>query len=167
MYLYPSYCWWSLPWLAHILLCPTLCLRKTPTSHADRTVIIPTMHINLTIAQSSPRATKYPLQQLDHKKDGLQKIGPRHSQVHQGPLLQLGSYVGNTMSALQFHQLPLKLSAVSHQLRGISKDWPSFRDNLYLLFYSSFVQISTNLLSTIPSCTILFPKPGSYHKHGG
>ena len=55
------------------LLCPNLRLCNTPTYHADRTLILPTLHLNLTIARSSSRATKALLQRLDHKKAGLQQ----------------------------------------------------------------------------------------------
>ena len=47
------------------------------------------------------------------------KIGSHHFQVHQAHLFQLGSCVGNTMLVLQVHQIPLKFSAVSHQLCGL------------------------------------------------
>ena len=33
------------------LLCPTLRLRYTPTSHTARTVLLPTLHLNLTLSQ--------------------------------------------------------------------------------------------------------------------
>ena len=56
----------------HSLLCHTLRLRNTPTSHSDLTVLLPTLHLNLTIAQSLFRATKDLLQWLGHKKAGLQ-----------------------------------------------------------------------------------------------
>ena len=55
-------------------LFPTIHLWNTPTSHADRTVLLPTLHLNLTIDRSLSRSTKALLQQLDHKKAGFQKI---------------------------------------------------------------------------------------------
>ena len=55
------------------LLCPTLRLHSTPTSHTARTVLLPKLHLNLTIARSLSRATKALLQQLYHKKAGIQQ----------------------------------------------------------------------------------------------
>ena len=55
------------------MLCPTLCLCNTPTSHATRTVLLPTLHLNLTTARSSSRATKSLLQRIDHKNAGFQQ----------------------------------------------------------------------------------------------
>ena len=71
------------------------------------------------------------------------------------------------MLKLQVHQLPLKLSATSHQILGLLQSWSTCRNNLLILFYSLFVKISTNFVTTMPSCTILFPNPwGYYNKHG-
>ena len=57
----------------HSLLCPTFRLRHTPTYHAARSVLLPTLHLNLTLSQSSSRAINALLQRLDHKKAGLQQ----------------------------------------------------------------------------------------------
>ena len=66
----PSY---STTTLGHYLLCPTLCLRHTPTSHTSRSVLLPTLHLNLTLARSSSRATIGQLHRPNHKKSGLQQ----------------------------------------------------------------------------------------------
>ena len=98
------------------LLCPTLRLRNTPTSRATCAVLLPTLHLNLPVAKSSYIDTKALLKRFDHKKAGIKQIGSHNYQVHQASQFQLRSCVGNTILALQFHQLPLKLSTASHQL---------------------------------------------------
>ena len=135
-------------------LCPTLCLRHTPIYHSARTVLLPTLHLNLPVAKSLYIDTKALLKRFDHKKAGIKQIGSHNYQVHQAPQFQLRSCVGNTILALQFHQLPLKLSTASHQLHGFLQGWSPFSDKLFLLFYSCFVWISTNLVATMPSCNI-------------
>ena len=57
----------------HSLLWPTFRLCHTPTYHAARSVLLPTLHLNLTLSQSSSRAINALLQRLDHKKAGLQQ----------------------------------------------------------------------------------------------
>ena len=102
------------------------------------------------------------------KRPVSNKIGSHHYQVHQAPLFQISSFVGNTMLSLHVCLLPLILSAASHQLCGLLQGWSHCMDNLFVLFYSWFIQIYTNLVATMPSCTILFPNSGDFHyKHGG
>ena len=150
------------------LLCPNICFRCTPTYQAYQYVLIQTLCLNLTFAWSSSSATKSLLQRSDHKRTVYKKIVSRHSQVHQAPLFQLESWVGNTMSALQFNHLPLKPPSVSHQLCGLLQGWSPCRDNPFLLFYYWFVRISTDIAATMPLCTIFFQNPGGYYnKHGG
>ena len=86
-------------------LCPTLCLHHTPTSLSVRSVLLPTLLLNLTLARSSSRSTKALLQRPDHKRPVSNKIGSCNSQVHQAPLFQIGYCVVKTMLALQYHQL--------------------------------------------------------------
>ena len=117
------------------LLCPNICFRCTPTYQAYQYVLIQTLCLNLTFAWSSSSATKSLLQRSDHKRTVYKKIVSRHSQVHQAPLFQLESWVGNTMSALQFNHLPLKPPSVSHQLCGLLHCWSSCRDNIFPFYF--------------------------------
>ena len=86
----------------------------TPMSHRDISILLPTICLNLTLSQPFSRSTKGILQQPDHKWWVSNKIGSRHSQVHQASLFQPEFFVSNTILSLQVHHPPLKLSSTSH-----------------------------------------------------
>ena len=152
-----------LPLLSAVLCCALLFASATHPCHTQ-----PAPYFSRNSISTWPLPDHRPEPPIPYSNDSItkrpvsNKIGSRHSQVHQAPLFQLGSCVGNTMLALQVCQIPLKLSAASHQLSGLLQGWSTCRDNFFLLFYSCFVRISTNLVATMPSCTIFFSKRGSY-----
>ena len=104
-------------------LCPTLCLHHTPTSQAACSVLLPKLHLNLTLDRSLSRSTKALLQRPDHKKAGLHQnwipslpstsIASIPTQV-----LRRKQYVRNSSSSSTF-----KISAASHQLCGLLQGW--------------------------------------------
>ena len=107
----------SITTVGRYLMCPTLCLSHTPTSQADFCVIVPTLHLNLTLAGSSSRSTKALLQRTYHQNSGIEKN--RIQSFPSTPSASLTTWVLHFQHYFGTSSLPatFKFSATSHQLR--------------------------------------------------